>query len=150
VLLELGVLHYFLDLLPLMEVVRQLLAPGGRLLLREFHPVSTKLISSKGKRHKVTGNYFSQQLVATDVAYSKYNTCSAPGDALSISGDNGDSSKDAGATTATVRLRQWSLGEVVTAVAAAGLVIKCLEEDAGVKAADFGLPKLFTLVAVCV
>lgn len=60
VLLELGVLHYFVDLLPLMAKVEQLLAPGGRLLLREFHPVSTKLISSKGKKHKVAGHYFSQ------------------------------------------------------------------------------------------
>jgi hypothetical protein len=35
------------------DVVAPLLRPGGRLLLREFHPVSTKLISSKGKKHKV-------------------------------------------------------------------------------------------------
>jgi hypothetical protein len=54
------VLHYFVDLLPLMSKVQQLLRPGGRLLLREFHPVSTKLISSKGKKHKVAGDYFSQ------------------------------------------------------------------------------------------
>jgi SAM-dependent methyltransferase len=60
VLLELGVLHYFVDLLPLMSKVEQLLRPGGRFLLREFHPVSTKLISSKGKKHKVAGHYFSQ------------------------------------------------------------------------------------------
>jgi SAM-dependent methyltransferase len=60
VLLELGVLHYFIDLHPLMSKVQQLLRPGGRLLLREFHPVSTKLVSSKGKKHKVAGDYFSQ------------------------------------------------------------------------------------------
>lgn len=54
VLLELGVLHYFLDLQPLLSVVHQLLRPGGLLLLREFHPVSIKLITSKGKKHKVT------------------------------------------------------------------------------------------------
>jgi hypothetical protein len=42
-----------------METVAQLLAPGGgRLILRDFHPVSTKLISSRGKKHKATGNYF--------------------------------------------------------------------------------------------
>lgn len=39
------------------------------------------------------------------------------------------------------------LGEVVTSVAAAGLVLVCLEEEPGVKLADAGLPKLFTLVA---
>ena len=53
--MELGILHYFIDLKPLMEVVKQLLAPGGRLVLREFHPVSTKLITSRGKKHKLTG-----------------------------------------------------------------------------------------------
>eukprot|EP00775_Hariotina_reticulata_P003203 gene3203-3480_t len=147
VLLELGVLHYFLDLLPLMEVAKQLLRPGGRLLLRDFHPVSTKLITSKGKKHKVTGNYFSQDVVATDVAYSKYNTCSGPGTATSMSDEDGGSRQE-GSSTASVRLRQWNLGEVVTAAAAAGLVVQCLEEEAGVKMADYGLPKLFTLVAV--
>jgi hypothetical protein len=55
VLLELGVLHYFVDLAPFMRVVAALLAPGGRLLLREFHPLSTKLLSSRGKKHKVSG-----------------------------------------------------------------------------------------------
>lgn len=60
VLLELGVLHYFVDLQPLMLKAQQLLRPGGQLLLREFHPVSVKLIASKGKKHKVSGNYFSQ------------------------------------------------------------------------------------------
>eukprot|EP00877_Chromochloris_zofingiensis_P013809 jgi/Chrzof1/8682/Cz03g20110.t1 len=41
VVLELGVLHYFIDLAPLMSVIHQLLVPGGALVLREFHPVST-------------------------------------------------------------------------------------------------------------
>lgn len=128
VLLELGVLHYFLDLAPLMSVVRQLLAPGGRLVLREFHPISTKLIASKGKKHKVAGDYFRQALVGSSVAYSKYSS----------------SSPD----VAGVQLRPWGLGEVVTAVCEAGLVLQCLEEEPGVKADDAGLPKAFTLVAV--
>ena len=55
VLMELGVLHYFLDLAPLLEVAARLLRPGGQLLLRDFHPVSTKLITSRGKKHKVAG-----------------------------------------------------------------------------------------------
>lgn len=55
VLLELGVLHYFVDLAPLMGLAAALLAPGGRLLLREFHPLSTKLLSSRGKKHKASG-----------------------------------------------------------------------------------------------
>jgi 2-polyprenyl-3-methyl-5-hydroxy-6-metoxy-1,4-benzoquinol methylase len=126
VLLELGVLHYFLDLAPLMTVVAQLLRPGGTLLLREFHPVDTKLLKGKGKARKVAGDYFSQGLVSSSVAYSKY-------------------SKDAAGTE--VLLRQWGLGEVVTAVCEAGLVVQRLQEEPTVALEDAGLPKLFTLVA---
>lgn len=139
-LLELGVLHYFLDLAPLLSVVKQLLVPHGRLLLREFHPISTKLITSKGKKHKVTGDYFSQGLVGSSVAYSKYSSSSTAAD-----GGGGSSSSS---SAPGVRLRQWGLGEVVTAVCQAGLVLQCLEEEPGVKADDAGLPKAFTLVAV--
>ena len=43
------------DLRALMRhTVAPLLRPGGRLVLREFHPVSTKLITSRGKKHKVS------------------------------------------------------------------------------------------------
>ncbi len=46
-----------------------------------------------------------------------------------------------------VLLRRWTLGEVVTACAAAGLAVRALDEQGGPKAADRGLPKTFTLVA---
>lgn len=128
VLLELGVLHYFIDLAPLMTVIAQLLRPGGTLLLREFHPVDTKLLKGKGKARKVAGDYFSQGLVSSSVAYSKY-----------ADAQNKDSTK--------VLLRQWGLGEVVTAVCEAGLVLQRLEEEPTVALEDAGLPKLFTLIA---
>jgi hypothetical protein len=134
VLLEMGVLHYFLDLRPLFDVVQQLLAPGGRLLLRDFHPVTTKLISSKGRRHKVTGDYFSQELASSSVAYSKYAA--------------GNGSATAGAAPQSVKLRQWGLGEVVTAVCESGLRLVCLEEEPGMATDHAGLPKQFTAVAV--
>ncbi|WP_259391974.1 hypothetical protein [Paenibacillus thiaminolyticus] len=44
-----GILHYFQEMGPLFDVVFRLLAQGGRLILQDFHPVSTKLISSRGK-----------------------------------------------------------------------------------------------------
>jgi hypothetical protein len=77
---------------------------------------------------------FLQALVDSQVAYSKYNTSS------------GSSSSDSTAA-GRVQLRQWTLGEVVSSVAAAGLVLQVLEEESGVKLADAGLPKLFMLVA---
>jgi SAM-dependent methyltransferase len=127
VLMELGILHYFIDLLPLGGVVRDLLKPGGRFVLHDFHPISTKLITSKGKKHKVTGNYFESGFEEADVAYSKHFP------------DGRELKK--------VRHRKWTLGEIVTAFAQAGLVIRSLTEEPNTKIDDIGLPKTFTLVA---
>jgi hypothetical protein len=80
-----------------------------------------------------------QALVDSQVAYSKYNT--------SGSSSSSDGAADANAAAGRVQLRQWTLGEVVSSVAAAGLMLQVLEEEPGVKLADAGLPKLFTLVA---
>lgn len=41
-------------------------------MLRDFHPFSTKLLSWRGKKPKLDGNYFDCQLAPADVAYSKY------------------------------------------------------------------------------
>lgn len=54
----------------------------GLLVIRDFHPVSTKLISSRGttakiRKHKVTGDYFDCSLIETDVAFSKYSNDNA-------------------------------------------------------------------------
>lgn len=129
VLLELGILHYFVDLQPLALVVLRLLRTGGRLVLQDFHPVSTKLITSKGRKHKVTGNYFDQALHEVDVAYTKH-----------LEQGNGPGS-------ARVWQRRWTLGEIVTAFAAVGLCVRELAEEPNTKLDDIGLPKTFTLVA---
>ncbi|WP_216368882.1 class I SAM-dependent methyltransferase [Dictyobacter arantiisoli] len=129
VFMELGILHYFIDLAPLARIVQQLLSPGGRLILQDFHPISTKLITSKGKKHRVTGNYFDKTIIVKKVAFSKHLP--------------GQEQKDA----PVVYLRQWTLGEIVTAFAAAGLLIRRLDEEPNSKIDDIGLPKTFTLVA---
>jgi 2-polyprenyl-3-methyl-5-hydroxy-6-metoxy-1,4-benzoquinol methylase len=129
VLMELGVLHYFIALQPLMDLVNQLLTPGGKFVLHEFHPISTKLITSTGKKHKVTGNYFDPTLHYSTVAFSKHMPEGAQ-EALSQ----------------TVQ-RKWTLGELVTTVAGAGLFVEVLEEEPNHKIHDIGLPKTFTLVA---
>jgi len=129
VLMEGGILHYFLDLLPLTKLIGDLLAPGGRLILNDFHPISTKLITSKGKKHKVTGNYFDMGLQSGDVAYAQLLT--------------DEQAKELG----TVVVRRWTLGEIVTAVADSGLFVSLLEETPNTKSDDFGLPKMYTLIA---
>ncbi|MGN1400656.1 MAG: class I SAM-dependent methyltransferase [Bacillus sp. (in: firmicutes)] len=129
VLMELGVLHYFITLEPLMALIEKVLVPGGRYVLHEFHPISTKLITSKGKKHKVTGNYFDPELTQQQVAFSKHMP--------------EEKKKELNSTIH----RKWTIGEVVTQVASSGMSIKVLEEEPNHKIHDIGLPKTYTLVA---
>ncbi|WP_442604479.1 methyltransferase domain-containing protein [Paenibacillus sp. KN14-4R] len=136
VFLELGILHYFTDLLPLFQVISKLLKVGGRLILQDFHPVSTKLISSKGttaniRKHKVTGNYFDTSIEETDISFYKF-----------LPEEYRDQAQK-------VRLRKWTLGEIVTAVASSGLFIRILEEEANSSSEVFDkeIPKTFVLVS---
>jgi len=128
VLMEMGILHYFIDLAPLVTLVAQLLRPQGQLILQDFHPVSTKLITSRGKKHRVDGNYFDKTLITTDVAFSKHLQ------------------EEASDTPTVVYQRRWTLGEIVTAFAAE-LTIRRLDEEPNSKLDDIGLPKIFTLIA---
>ena len=103
-------------------------------VLRDFHPVSTKLITSRGstakvRKHKVTGDYFDTSLQEKDIAYSKYLA------------DNEQPQK--------VFLREWNIGEIVTAVAKEGFLIKGLDEEPNLSSEVFdkGIPKTFTLTA---
>jgi 2-polyprenyl-3-methyl-5-hydroxy-6-metoxy-1,4-benzoquinol methylase len=132
---ELGILHYFTDLGPFIKVIAKLLKKNGKLILQDFHPISTKLITSKGKKHKVTGDYFDDTLEKADVAYLKF----IPGiDVLP---------EDQRMNIKKAYHRKWTLGEVVTAVASEGLFIQVLEEEENTKPDDKGIPKLFTIIA---
>jgi 2-polyprenyl-3-methyl-5-hydroxy-6-metoxy-1,4-benzoquinol methylase len=131
---EMGILHYFIDLKPFMNVIHKLLRNNGIMVIRDFHPVSTKLITSRGstakvRKHKVTGDYFDTSLNEKDISYSKYLS------------DNEQPQK--------VLLREWNLGEIVTAVADGGFLIKSLSEEPNLSSEVFdkGIPKTFTLVA---
>lgn len=130
---EMGIIHYFSDLSPFINVIYKLLKPKGLFVLRDFHPVSTKLISSRGstakvRKHKVTGDYFDTTLEEKEVAYSKYL-------------------KD-GEEIKKVLLRKWNMGEIVTAVAER-FYIKSLkeEENQSCEVFDKGIPKTFTLTS---
>ncbi|WP_084410854.1 class I SAM-dependent methyltransferase [Paenibacillus glacialis] len=137
VFMEFGILHYFEDLHPLFNVVSTLLAKGGRLILQDFHPISTKLISSKGttaniRKHKVTGDYFDTSLEEKEISFSKFS-----------------SYENKEPVVQKVRLRKWTIGEIVTSVASEGLFIKILEElpNLSSEVFDKGIPKTFTIVA---
>ncbi len=133
---ELGIVHYFVDLKPFFDTVYNLLRDGGRFVLRDFHPVSTKLISSRGstakvRKHKVDGDYFDTSLEEKEVSFAKY---------LPEGMEN---------ETRKVYWRRWTLGEVVTAAAQAGLTIKILLEEPNLSSEVFdkGIPKTYILVA---
>ncbi|WP_150271677.1 class I SAM-dependent methyltransferase [Paenibacillus tepidiphilus] len=139
---EMGIVHYFTDLERFMRIAAELLAPGGTFVLRDFHPVTTKLISSKGstakvRKHKVSGDYFDTALEEKQVSYSKY----LPSDSAGA----GDSARHS-----VVYWRRWTLGEIVTAAARAGLIIRELVEEPNLSSEvyDKGIPKTFTLAAV--
>ncbi|MCR8642395.1 class I SAM-dependent methyltransferase [Paenibacillus sp. N1-5-1-14] len=136
VFLELGILHYFTDLTPLFEVIAKLLKAGGRLILQDFHPVSTKLINSRGttaniRKHKVSGNYFDISIEETDISFYKFLP------------------EEYREQAQKVRLRKWTLGEIVTSVASSGLFIQVLEEEANSSSEVFDkeIPKTFVIVA---
>ncbi|MGW6665245.1 class I SAM-dependent methyltransferase [Peribacillus sp. NPDC055009] len=129
VLMELGVLHYLIDLQPLFEKIKMMLKPGGRFVLHEFHPISTKLITSNGKKRKVTGNYFAPAIENNEVAFSKHMP-----------------DEEKGSLSRVVQ-RKWTIGELITSIGQSGLVIKVLEEEPNHKIHDIGLPKTYTLVA---
>lgn len=132
---ELGILHYFTDLQPFINVFYKLLKPGGKAIIQDFHPFS-KLIESRGtthktRKHKITGDYFDTSLIETDVAFSKFLP------------------EEMQYEIPKVTLRKWTLGEIVTSVAQSGLTIKLLEEEGNLSSEVFdrGIPKTFTIVA---
>ncbi len=125
-LMELGVMHYFVDLFVLAKTIYDLLEDGGEFLLHEFHPISTKLIRSSGKKHKADGNYFDRSIHHKKVAFSKHLKTSS--------------------AEQSVIQRYWTMGEIITVFAQAGLVLKQFEEYPNMKKADSGLPKTFLLV----
>lgn len=105
VLLELGVLHYFVDLRPLFRLVTNLLKDNGTFILRDYHPLSAKFIQN--------GDYFAEDIAEVDVAYSillpKQERASLPKN----------------------KIRRWTLGEIVTEIARANLHIEELREECG-------------------
>ncbi|MEI2663148.1 class I SAM-dependent methyltransferase [Rossellomorea sp. LJF3] len=139
VILEVGVLHYFVDLVPVFTVVSKMLKKGGTLILRDFHPVLTKLLTVKGAKMVAAGDYFDSGEMEVDVAFWKL---------LKTDSVHPSATKN--------RIRRWTLGDIITAVGTTGLTITQLEEEAGIrwafptnspKGIENNIPGLFTLLA---
>ncbi|KXY12980.1 class I SAM-dependent methyltransferase [Bacillus sp. FSL K6-0067] len=113
VLLELGVLHYFLDLKPLFQKIVTLLKRDGMLILRDYHPVYTKLLGVDHPSFRASGNYFDEELIEDDVAYSILLT---------------EAQKK---SLPKITIRRWTLGEIITTLAEEHFKIEKLVEEHG-------------------
>ncbi|MCZ8521997.1 MULTISPECIES: class I SAM-dependent methyltransferase [Paenibacillus] len=113
VLMELGILHWLQDLRAFFGRVAGMLRPGGRMVLRDYHPVARKLLRWKGGQVTADGNYFDESLEPGVVPYAVFLTA------------------EERAGLSTVYTRGWTMGEIVTAVAEAGLMIRSLQEERG-------------------
>lgn len=140
VLLELGVLHYFLDLKPLFKCISQLLSDGGIFILRDYHPVYTKLLAIDHPSFQANGDYFYEELIESDVAYSMLLD-EAQHESLP-----------------KTKIRRWTLGEIITEIAQTNLRIEKLIEEHGPhqrwvfpssapEGMEERIPGLYTLIA---
>jgi SAM-dependent methyltransferase len=128
VYLECGILHYFADLAPFARIVYDLLKDGGRLVLNDFHPIRKFIRFHSDHNLAIKGDYFDTRLFRGDVAYKSMFPLSEQSDFPDC------------------LLRYWNMGEIVSAVAASGLVIDKLIEEPRSDENHF-LPGSFTLVA---
>jgi SAM-dependent methyltransferase len=139
VLMELGILWYFTNLTSLFGVVHRILRPGGRLLLRDAHPIKAKLLAWEQERLVAAGSYFDEAIRESSVAYAGFLP------------------EVIQSSLPKCHLRLWTLGEILTAVASSGLLLRRLIEEPGDSSfiLDQGappeinnrFPSTFTLVA---
>lgn len=120
IILEMGVLHYFKDLLPLFTKVKQLMEKNSVFILRDYHPFVSKVIQLVDGEMKINGDYFCDELVEVDVAYSTLLP------------------KDIQADLEKNLIRKWTLSEIINSLIQVGLTVKEMKEDKGI---DWAFPK---------
>ncbi len=125
--MELGTLHWFMNLNALTKQIRGILKTGGRIVVNDFHPIASKLLSKTGTQTLADRDYFDSSPHSGKVPYQELIAIQTP-DCLT---------------------RRWTLGEIVTAFAQNGFQIQTLEETPGW---DFNanIPGLFTLNATAI
>ena len=86
--------------------IATLLKEDGMLILRDYHPVYTKLLGVDHPSFRANGNYFDEGLIEDDVAYSILLT---------------EAQKESLPKTT---IRRWTLGEIITTLAGNILKLK--------------------------
>jgi SAM-dependent methyltransferase len=133
VYLEGGILHYFSDLDEFSRKLHDLLKPGGKLILNDFHPIRKifkvkDIFVDREDALELTGDYFDDGLHLDAVAHEKYFP------------------ENERAAFPKCRLRYWTMGEIITSLAACGFVIRQLDEGPRFDSHK-NIPGEFTLVA---
>lgn len=113
VVMELGILHWIMDIERFFLIVREMLRDGGRVIVRDFHPVKRSLLQWEDGRMVASGHYFDNTPREGDVPY-----------AFILSDEERKE-------LSQVVTRGWTMGQIVTAIADAGLVIRLLHEESG-------------------
>ena len=103
--MEGGILHYFEDIAGMLRKTYRMLKSGGRVILDDFHPYR-KLAPD----FPTAGDYFDSCLHYEPVAYARFLQGADP------------------SNMPQCLLRYWTIGEVVTAIASAGLHIEEMTE----------------------
>ncbi len=127
VLMELGILHWFMDLNALAKQIRGIMKIGGKLVINDFHPIASKLLSKTQTHILADRNYFDSNPHLGKVPYQHLLETETP-DCLT---------------------RCWTLGEIVTAFAQNSFRIEALEETPG-WGFEAHIPGLFTLKATAI
>ncbi len=105
-----GAIVWLPDLQRWAAVVASLLKPGGRLLLIDEHPLANCLWVEQSEL-RITGNYFSRNQPEVGSGWTHFT--------------GGEAAKE------TKFEFNWPLGDIITALAQAGLIIERLEEFPG-------------------
>jgi len=105
-----GALVWLPDITRWAQIVAGLLKPGGRLVLEEIHPISGILWVEDGQM-QLAGDYFGRGKTEAETGWSHFK-----------GGEDAEEIKYE---------FNWPLGDIVTALAQAGLVIERLEEFPG-------------------
>lgn len=115
IILEMGVLHYFLDLHPLFNKVAKLMNETSVFILRDYHPFISKVLDFENGTHTVQGDYFNDNCVEVDVAYAHLLTETQRQD---LKGNV---------------IRRWTIAETINALINSGLSIQKMNEDKGIR-----------------
>lgn len=126
VLMEFGILHYFTDLSSIFSLASRKLGPDGRLILTDFHPFARTWMETRNLQNP-TGLYFDETIHEGEVAFAKLLP------------------EEERPSLGKVLTRSWTVGDIISSAAAAGLCIRTFEEIRN--AQDPSFPEFYTLIA---